>query len=593
MKPYYYGTSAFDQRISDLVRRRNQKGRPFQVFPGVVADADFVEIALELVFSLNQVFPDYDWSPCLTVPGHSSFPRGGIASATLWDPPKLLITNLELLGEIMARERKLGAVSIKKTSSTSVPYFTSNLLYKKAIVDFWLEHYHEILACKTFEERLQLAIAIVYAASVGYRTQADGFKELIIRDRRIVSYEHKIREVFDWQGKQVVSSKELTDPEFSGAPFMQACRSRQIAQESQTVNLPNVFYYKSIQRGMFTFGKALWKSGTGRDNVAKLESDKFPNLIKLDVKELDRHLHYDILEALRRGYIRGGLDPAFAQHLRMTIHGPMLCVEDYPNPTRHSWTYDPRKISEITLRDYDYGMPSGFAGVSPEDKAVFSMVMLTALQDCGLANHGERGIREFVENRSAYHRCINSGDDTVLAFNSKSNADAFISKITSYGMKIEQEEKLTYLGQDIVQHKDGRLECYPQLVNSLKNILVPEHSWGGPRRLNPGFGLIERNKYYDQNPAWHTVWHILNSTLRKFGKPGLDDYIADGSNPENRAPVTDDMLSLADSTFVMNPDAINYKILEDDVTASLLEKYYLTYGEDTAERFDNLFFGRT
>jgi len=73
----------------------------------------------------------------------------------------------------------------------------------------------------------------------------------------------------------------------------------------------------------------------------------------------------------------------------------------------------------------------------------------------------------------------------------------------------------------------------------------------------------------------------------------LDDYIADGSNPENRAPVTDDMLSLADSTFVMNPDAINYKILEDDVTASLLEKYYLTYGEDTAEKFDNLFFGRS
>jgi hypothetical protein len=588
-------TSPFDDKIREMTLNPRIGNSAFRVFPGLVNDSKFCELATRLVCKLHAIFPETDWSPCLTVPGYWPVPRGGIAMAKVWELPKSYKKALRLFGKLMYQRRRGGSTSIKKTSTTSLPKFTTSLEYKRAIVEFWMNYGDEILETydrKGFEGLLQLPIAIVYGGKVGYRGQADSFNELSIKGSSIVSYEWKVRKVWQYMGIERVSDKTIHAPFAKHYPYMQAQRSRQIAQESQTVNLPNVFFYKQIQRGMFDFGGPVWKNHEGSENARKLEFENFPYLLKLDVKELDRHLHYGVLSLLRKGYEDGGCDPRWTAHLERCIHGPMLCLEDAPPYKDWSWTYDPRKIKELYLH-YDYGMPSGYAGVAPEDKAAFTSLLFSTLVDIGMIrdDFDETDILLFLENKLDCVRVVNSGDDTVMAFKHENIKKLFLETIKKSGMTIEEEPRISFLGQDFVAN--GKiLTAMPQLSNSLKNILVPEHEWGGRRRQVPGFGLRERNKYYQTNPAWETVWHVLNSTLRELGLQGLDDYIADGSNPENRPPIVGEMSNLNDVVFALNPDAINYKLNEEDVSMQLLDMYYLTYDEESSSRMNYLWEGR-
>jgi hypothetical protein len=467
--------------------------------------------------------------------------------------------------------------------------------YKKGIVDFWADYGDDIFDTydsKGFEGLLQLPFAITYGGTVGYRRQADSFNQLTVKRNSITAYEWKVRKVFDYLGVERVSDKALNAPFSRQYPHMQKPRSRQVAQESQTVNLPNVFFYKQIQRGMFDFGNSVWKNHEGVDNARKLEYSTHPYLLKLDVKELDRNLHFDVLEQLRLGYQDGGCNPRWLDHLRRSIHGPMLCFQDAPPYTDWAWTYDPRKIKDLYLL-HDYGMPSGFAGVSPEDKAAFTALLFSTLVEIDVVrkDFDESDILKFLTNSIDGGRLINSGDDTVLSFKEKYVRDAFLDSIIKSGMTIEEEPSISFLGQDFIE-SGGMITAVPQLANSLKNILVPEHEWGGMRRKAPGFGLIERNKYYQTNPAWETVWHVLNSTLRELNIVGLDDYIKDGMNPENRPPMVGEMTNLNDIVFALNPDAINYKMNEEDVSRELLELYYLTYDEEQSALLNYLWEGR-
>jgi hypothetical protein len=588
-------TSPFDKKIKEFASKPRLGDSSFQIFPGIINDAKFCELATRLVCKLSAIFPDIDWSPCLTVPGYWPVPRGGMAAAKSWDIKPSYAKTLRMLGKLMYKNRKIGATSIKKTSTTSLPAFTTSLMYKKGIIDFWIDYGDDILDTyerRGFEGLLQLPYAIVYGGTVGYRRQADSFKELRVKGSTIVSYEWKVRKVFNYQGIEMVSDKTLHTPFARQYPHMQAPRSRQVAQESQTVNLPNVFFYKQIQRGMFEFGNAIWKNHEGTENVRKLEFSHHPHLLKLDVKELDRHLHFDILENIRQGYIDAGCNPRWVDHLRRCIHGPMLCFEDGPPYKSWAWTYDPRKIKEVHLL-HDYGMPSGYAGVSPEDKAAFTALLFSTLVEIGMVkkNFDEEDLLAFLSNKIDGVRTINSGDDTVMSFREVLVKRDFLDSISKSGMTIEEEPHVSFLGQDFIVNGNV-LTAIPQLANSLKNILVPEHEWGGPRRKVPGFGLIERNKYYQANPGWPTVWHILNATLRELGSIGLDDYIQDGTNPENRPPLVGEITNLNDVVFALNPDAINYKLNEEDVSKELLDMYYLTYDAEQSARLNYLWEGR-
>jgi hypothetical protein len=79
--------------------------------------------------------------------------------------------------------------------------------------------------------------------------------------------------------------------------------------------------------------------------------------------------------------------------------------------------------------------------------------------------------------------------------------------------------------------------------------------------------------------------------MRELGLTGLDDYISDGSNPENRPPIVSEMTNLNDVIFALNPDAINYKLSEEDVSRQLLDMYYLTYDEEASNRLTYLWEG--
>lgn len=588
-------SSPFDKKIKEIASKP-RLGKPnFQVFPGVINDEAFCELSTRIVIKLSQIFPDEDWSPCLTVPGYWPSPRGGIATAHYWDLPKSYVKALKMMGELAYRNRKVGSTSIKKTSNTSVPAFTTNLEYKKAIIDFWMDYGDDILETadkRGFEALLQLPYAITYAGTVGYRRQADSFKSLDVSGGRIRGYEWKARTVFDWTGTERTSDKTLHTSFSRKYPYMQAQRSRQVAQLSQTVNLPNVFYYGQIQRGMFEFGNAVWKSHDGPTNARELDYPEFSHTLKLDVKELDRNLHFDVLESLRQGYLAGGCHPRWIEHLRRCVHCPMLCYEDAQPYKGWSWTYDPRKV----MTDYklhDYGMPSGFGGVAPEDKMAFTALIFSIFDDMNMFSRPaiEEDMLTFLGNRTTFVRTKNNGDDTILNFKDSYIRGEFLARATKLGITIQEEERRFYLGQDIV-NLGNVLSSIPQLVNGIKNILVPEHEWGGRRRIAPGFGLIERNKYYTANPGWETAWSTLNGTMREMGLLGLDDYISDGSNKENQPPMVMDMQNLNDILFTLNPDAINYKLAADDVSKGLLDLYYLTYNEEESSRMNYLWEGK-
>jgi len=566
---------------------------PILVFPDAWNNPSYAAFLYEVFLKLSDKFPQEDWTPLLSMPGYAASPLGNPSKPIRADVPPLARKVLRALAADVFRHMIPGTFSIKKTSTVSFPYFTSNLDKKKAIVEFWRGNYETIFSMILEGDSISLAklmIPIVYAGTMGVRLQSDSFKVIEHTTHAITKWLWKSRHATLTDGLTVEVDKTLPD-DFQQFPFMSRKRARQVYQIAAVVNsvlIPifrSCFNYMHEEYGFtyaFTTIEAMLKSFSP---ALKIHG-------KMDSKEYDKHLWFNLRSDIINGFKDGGLSEAGALHMHATQEAAYFMAPDYPPIDRYIWSHDPLTVLK-NIGHHDMGMPSGYAGVAVCDKLVLPSLFIAALIELGYHKDSIDDYKLILKGGSPNIQFKNAGDDNYIRFINEDLRDKFYEKISSYGMDAEPEDpkNISFLGNRITF--DGQFsQSFPNPVNGVANILSPEFSILTERRSHWGFGMKEREKYYLTHPLWSTIWEEVDRIFRKHYNYSITAYINKPEIESNQMPTAGEYANYADIQFIMNPDVINYKIPEASVSKELRDKYYLTYDADTTKEFINIFTGR-
>lgn len=172
-------------------------------------------------------------------------------------------------------------------------------------------------------------------------------------------------------------------------------------------------------------------------------------------------------------------------------------------------------------------------------------------------------------------RMLNAGDDGLIMFPESGFSDKFFSEevMRMSFFKIEPEASLQFLGFTFTK-ENGIIKGYNNVVSFVTGILCPERPWTSKLRAFWNVGLAEKFKVYKNSPSFETVLDGLDVAFKRR-LPHLTSFrvYCERLIETNRHNMPE-LLSEADRQFVMNPDAIHYKMEESDVSKHLIDEFY-------------------
>jgi len=570
-------------RVHNQVLSFRPNNLNFQVFPEIFNDKKYAAFQTSLMLSLHDAFPDLDWSPLLTIPGLYALPTGNPSSAILFKVPDKLKLILSTVCKMACRRAKPTAFSIKRTSNTSWPYFVSSLEVKRDILDCWLSDFESILSAieenKAIDLVTKFKVPIGYAGSMGVRGQNDSYKLLEIINNMVRGYEYKVRNATLQSGETIQVDKRPLDvyPQ-----YMSRKRARQIYKISMVVNQILIPFFKAAYEGMLDKWSPTFKISILYDSLSNM-SDHLKYPLKADFKEFDKHLWEQVTDIMLDSFGDEGIHPSYIKHMKSVLRASYLMAPDFPPYKKASWDSSPLDIFNPKLgRSRHHGMTSGFAGVAVMDKLFMVSIICYIMAEMGELSIEPGQIEVHIDRLlSGEHkglRILNMGDDNFMKFASDDMRKRFISEGAKLSPDLEFDlEGISFLGRYIYTEKgSGRSYDSPNLVNGVANIISPEFPISTERRQHFGFGIRERNKYYLKNAHWHRCWGIVNSVFREYYHSSIDDMVNDMSKEYNQLPAIKEAMSILDLEFILNPDAIFYKMEASDINQDLLKLYYLS-----------------
>lgn len=173
-------------------------------------------------------------------------------------------------------------------------------------------------------------------------------------------------------------------------------------------------------------------------------------------------------------------------------------------------------------------------------------------------------------------RTKNMGDDGILLFPNASMRDKFFSAdvMSRSFLDIKPEDALVF-GGDVFYKSSGKFVACKNMISFCTSTFCNERPWDSKLRQFWNVGLAERPHVYGQAPSYHDVVNILDKTWkRRLSHLGAtwssySEYLIE----RNRYNIPG-MVSEADKLFVMNPDAIHYKIDIEDVSKELIDENF-------------------
>lgn len=221
------------------------------------------------------------------------------------------------------------------------------------------------------------------------------------------------------------------------------------------------------------------------------------------------------------------------------------------------------------------GLLSGFDMVSPEGKIFNVWQALCLIGHMMGFSYIQGNVKEFLLGKLSI-RMKNAGDDGLIMFPSRELSDKFFSDqiMSKSFFKIEPEASLQFLGNVFSRQESGKIVAYNNLVSFMTGTFCPERPWNSKLRNFWNIGVAEKMKVYANNPSFEASLDILDRCMARR-LPHLTDFRTYVnrlivSNSHNKP----ELLSDYDSQFIMNPDAIHYKLDEDLVSPHLLDEVY-------------------
>jgi len=507
----------------------------------------------------------------LTLSGYPSYPLGvpsggqeHITKATSFVEQ----WHADLLAEItqlLSESWTIRPFSIPVESSTMDPFYTKDPGFKTALTRQFFDILPAILrAIETNSDLFEL-----------YRMYGATFIHTLVRrfqnDAVLLKGKDahpKERWVYDFTGKYTKTEHEVSFP----TRTMFRKRVRQAWGTSAIGNTGPTMLFAAIRPVSARRYAYTWKHTTPAAMHKKLE--RFKHLIGGDVTTFDQSQQLYQLDHVIDNITT--FHPGLREYLKKMYRAPFLITDDREGKRGYKYIGDATRFG-----DYRNGIgnPSGFAPNDFTNKAIGVWLLLIVLIEADVIKR-PFNLRAFLRGEHPSCATLNMGDDSILAFVNKRDADAardYMSKDKHPYFGMAPEAGARFLGRAYIMTPQG-VSSEPVLNSYLFNILSPETSW--KKKRLPAMGYFLRQSFYASHPYFDIAHRTVNETFARHFGVALDDYIKRYPDPEpDLAPV-----NATEREFLIDPRIIHYKIDPNDLSLSLLQRFFISFSAEEVGR---------
>lgn len=467
--------------------------------------------------------------------------------------------------EFLAKVTKLmtsncapSGISINKISSIGFPDRVNDLVVKSKSVKFFINNFDRIAKyCdltaggkKSIDDWIgEFDFAPI--SLEGRRSQhTDGIS------REGSKFVPRLREVFDWTGKKVTTTRSIKDL----SDFFRT-RSRFVYGATGHLNYGAQFFATSIRN--FMAHKYDFMFYTGPHNFAEKTRD-FDFMISADVTQFDQNFDQRVADTIIDNIYC--YDDDVKNLMRTMVAMPVVQKNDYIGQKGFKVSSDTASLNLPSVSSN----PSGWAWVTEFAKIVGVTLMVCAVNR--ILKVTDDNLDDLLLGKLPI-AFLNTGDDMVFLFrNSKFYADfkTVNKEMQFYRFKLEIESVVNYLGMSLRRDSSGTSPLL-DIRNIVIKTHVPERSVGSVHKPFFAFGLRSKLDIYANHPAFHYVFGYWNNLFKKNFGLDLLQFVKLDKLPKGNIEAR----NIADQVFMENPDSIHYKIKPGDISKDLLDQYYV------------------
>jgi hypothetical protein len=211
------------------------------------------------------------------------------------------------------------------------------------------------------------------------------------------------------------------------------------------------------------------------------------------------------------------------------------------------------------------GLPSGIF-INPDiGKLWMTFVYVILFRDAG-AIRDPSDIESFLQGKNNDHAMLDMGDDATLMTNSTAVA-AHLKEAKSPYAVLEPETPVIFLG-DVFAMEGGKKRAFPNPLTYIVNALAREQ---GIQRTEPSLyseGVLARYQQYASTPIFRDLNRIYEEEVRSC--TGTNPYLI------ARAVARRQKFDATDALVIANPNYLHYRVDPEDVSPEVLDSIVAT-----------------
>lgn len=586
------------------VLRRNRPSRGLAIYPEIISDdSRTLKMLAELATKLTTALPSKvtangtvganavagDFYQLLTVAGYGMNPISvppvsnsriraelGLTDAFTSDRHRRIAG--ELL-RLMLTQPKPAKVSIRREASTGAPDYVNDVTKKKTELRAALENLDDFLGLVEADALKELFVRYnaPIVQTIGERTQAD---KVISEGGRFKS---KDREVNDElaartglkEGRRFPADKRIIiDGQEVIGHF--AGRRRTVFGMSFVPNYVVATFFSAFRAHYLEEYAFTWKHRTPDSILDKMRQYKF--LAGFDVKQFDQTVPTFLIDFFCTE-LKKYADPRLAKLVRLMFAAPYIVP--YPwiagtseEPFNPLFGEDPFNTASFI---HELGLPSGIS-CNP-DFGKFAMVtQYLCICDDYFHDVLEVGIDVILRGEHARYALLNMGDDCVLLTNDSGfHTHVATAEYHAQYFAVEEESPISFLGNVPYTDDRGQLQLAPNIASFFVNWLVPEHGVDNHRRKNFwAVGDRERRQHYARAPGYPEAYSIYEEMFIKYWGRTPSSITNEYYDSQRKLG----SLSFIDALVLQNPDYLQYRFDEKEVSPDVLDLLITSLGAE-------------
>lgn len=257
-------------------------------------------------------------------------------------------------------------------------------------------------------------------------------------------------------------------------------------------------------------------------------------------------------------------DEALVKTLDRMMHASYVAAPPWKKtPDSYNPIFGPDPLSGVA--GLNTGLPSGIF-INPDlGKLWMTFVYVILFRDAGaISSPGE--IESFLQGKNNDHAMLDMGDDATLMTNSAVVARMLREAKSPYAV-LEPETPVIFLG-DVFTIDGGKKRAYPNPITYIVNALAREQGIQTKAPVLYSEGVLARYQQYARTPIFRDLNRIYEEEVRNH--VGVNPYLI------ARSVARRQRFDAIDAMVIANPNYLHYRVDPDDVSPEVLDSIVAT-----------------